>query len=62
MCRTGCRRIPQPDLRHDFALPVGKARYGVMLTDDGAVLDDGTTTRLADTRYFMTTTTAQAGK
>jgi len=48
---------------NDFAkLPVGKARYGVMLTDDGAVLDDGTTTRLADTRYFMTTTTAQAGE
>jgi methylglutamate dehydrogenase subunit C len=43
-------------------LPVGKARYGVMLTDDGAVLDDGTTTRLCETRYFMTTTTAQAGE
>ena len=43
-------------------LPVGKARYGVMLTDDGAVLDDGTTTRLSETRYFMTTTTAQAGE
>lgn len=43
-------------------LPVGKARYGVMLTDDGVVLDDGTTTRLSDTRYFMTTTTAQAGE
>ena len=42
-------------------LPIGKARYGVMLTDDGAVLDDGTTTRLSETRYFMTTTTAQAG-
>ena len=26
-------------------LPVGKARYGVMLNDDGIVLDDGTTTR-----------------
>jgi glycine cleavage system aminomethyltransferase T len=24
-------------------LPVGKARYGVMLNDDGVVLDDGTT-------------------
>jgi glycine cleavage system aminomethyltransferase T len=24
-------------------LPVGKARYGVMLNDDGIVLDDGTT-------------------
>jgi methylglutamate dehydrogenase subunit C len=43
-------------------LPVGKARYGVMLTDDGAVLDDGTTTRLSENRYFMTTTTAQAGE
>src|SRR5690606_2415176 len=43
-------------------LPVGKARYGVMLADDGVVLDDGTTTRLSDTRYFMTTTTAQAGE
>jgi len=43
-------------------LPVGKARYGVMLTDDGAVLDDGTTTRLSETCYFMTTTTANAGE
>ena len=43
-------------------LTVGKARYGVMLTDDGTVLDDGTTTRLSETRYFMTTTTAQAGE
>ncbi|HWA44128.1 MAG TPA: sarcosine oxidase subunit alpha family protein [Hypericibacter adhaerens] len=43
-------------------LPVGKARYGVMLNDDGLVLDDGTTTRLSDTRFFMTTTTAQAGE
>ena len=43
-------------------LPIGKARYGVMLSDDGVVLDDGTTTRLAETRYFMTTTTAQAGE
>ena len=42
-------------------LPVGKARYGVMLRDDGAVLDDGTTWRLADDDFFMTTTTAQAG-
>jgi heterotetrameric sarcosine oxidase alpha subunit len=43
-------------------LPVGKARYGIMLNDDGLVLDDGTTTRLSETRYFMTTTTAQAGE
>ncbi|MBG1232256.1 2Fe-2S iron-sulfur cluster-binding protein [Aestuariivirga litoralis] len=43
-------------------LPVGKARYGVMLNDDGLVLDDGTTSRISDTQYYMTTTTAQAGE
>ena len=42
-------------------LPVGRARYGVMLREDGFVLDDGTTSRLADDRFFMTTTTANAG-
>ncbi|TIN30353.1 MAG: sarcosine oxidase subunit alpha [Mesorhizobium sp.] len=41
-------------------LPVGRARYGVMLRDDGIVLDDGTTTRLAEGRFFMTTSTAKA--
>jgi sarcosine oxidase subunit alpha len=43
-------------------LPVGKARYGLMLREDGFVLDDGTTARLADDHYFMTTTTANAVK
>ena len=43
-------------------LPVGKARYGLMLREDGFVLDDGTTSRLADDHYFMTTTTANAAK
>ncbi|SMF82422.1 N-methylglutamate dehydrogenase subunit C [Tistlia consotensis] len=42
------------------SLPVGKARYGLMLREDGIVLDDGTTTRLSETRFFMTTTTAEA--
>jgi methylglutamate dehydrogenase subunit C len=41
-------------------LPVGKARYGVMLREDGFVLDDGTTSRFAPDRFFMTTTTANA--
>ncbi len=44
------------------ALAPGKARYGVMLNDDASVLDDGTTACLAPHRYFMTTTTAQAGE
>ena len=43
-------------------LPIGKARYGFMLREDGIVLDDGTTSRITETEFFMTTTTAQAGK
>ncbi|MCV3211489.1 sarcosine oxidase subunit alpha family protein [Mesorhizobium sp. YC-39] len=41
-------------------LPVGRARYGVMLRDDGIVFDDGTTTRVGDQHFFMTTSTARA--
>jgi methylglutamate dehydrogenase subunit C len=43
-------------------LPVGKVRYGVMLREDGFVMDDGTTARLADDHYVMSTTTANAVK
>ncbi len=42
-------------------LPVGRARYGLMLRDDGIVFDDGTTWRLSETDWLMTTTTANAG-
>ncbi len=42
-------------------LPVGKARYGIMLREDGFVFDDGTTSRISETQFFMTTTTANAG-
>ena len=42
-------------------LPVGRVRYGLMLREDGFVLDDGTTARLAETHFLMTTTTAAAG-
>ena len=42
-------------------LPVGKARYGAMLREDGIVMDDGTTWRLAENRFLVTTTTANAG-
>ncbi|PDH20508.1 MAG: sarcosine oxidase subunit alpha family protein, partial [Pelagibacterales bacterium MED-G42] len=41
-------------------LPIGKAKYGVMLREDGIVMDDGTTTRISENHYHMTTTTAQA--
>ncbi len=43
-------------------LSVGKARYGLMLREDGLVMDDGTTWRLSETHFLMTTTTANAGK
>jgi heterotetrameric sarcosine oxidase alpha subunit len=43
-------------------LSVGKARYGVMLREDGFVMDDGTTSRLAEDHYYMTTTTGNAAK
>jgi len=42
-------------------LPVGRVRYGLMLREDGLVLDDGTTARLGEQHYLMTTTTAAAG-
>ncbi len=41
-------------------LPVGKARYGVMLRDDGIVFDDGTATRLSSNHFFITTSTSKA--
>ena len=43
-------------------LPIGKARYGIMLRDDGIVMDDGTSWRLGENEYFMTTSTAAATK
>src|SRR4051812_1328079 len=43
-------------------LPVGKARYGLMLREDGIVFDDGTTSRLGEQHYVMTTTTAYAAE
>jgi sarcosine oxidase subunit alpha len=43
-------------------LKVGRVRYGLMLREDGHVMDDGTTARLGETHYVMTTTTAAAGE
>ncbi|HWK47558.1 MAG TPA: sarcosine oxidase subunit alpha family protein [Stellaceae bacterium] len=42
-------------------LPVGKARYHLMLREDGIVADDGTTSRIGETQFYVTTTTAKAG-
>ncbi len=43
---------------HHFSnLRVGRIRYGVLCTDSGMMLDDGTVTRMAEDHYFVTTTT-----
>ncbi|MBT5219056.1 MAG: FAD-dependent oxidoreductase, partial [Woeseia sp.] len=36
-------------------LPVGRSKFGFMLHDDGRLLDDGVTFRLADDHYLMST-------
>lgn len=41
-------------------LAVGKGRYGLMCGPDGMVIDDGVSLRLAEDRYFMSTTTGNA--
>ncbi len=41
-------------------LAVGRCRYGLMLGEDGMVMDDGVTTRLDEYHYHMTTTTGGA--
>ena len=41
-------------------LAIGKCRYGIMLGDDGMVIDDGVTSRLDENHYVMTTTTGNA--
>ena len=39
-------------------VPVGKTLYGIMLREDGYLFDDGTSWRLSETQFLMTTTTA----
>ncbi|MDA8265461.1 MAG: 2Fe-2S iron-sulfur cluster-binding protein [Actinomycetota bacterium] len=41
-------------------LDVGSVRYGVMCGEDGVVIDDGVTGRLAADHYFMSTTSSGA--
>jgi sarcosine oxidase subunit alpha len=44
------------------SLAPGRARYGVLLRDDGFIYDDGVVARLADDRYHVTTTTGGAAR
>ena len=41
-------------------LAIGRCRYGLMLREDGTILDDGVTARVAEDRYLMHTTTGNA--
>ena len=43
-------------------LEVGRCRYGLMLGEDGMVMDDGVTARLGRNHYLMTTTTGNAAR
>ncbi|MCB1417312.1 MAG: sarcosine oxidase subunit alpha, partial [Nitratireductor sp.] len=42
-------------------LKVGKVRYGLMLREDGHVMDDGTVARMGENHFVVTTTTVNAG-
>ena len=44
------------------SLKLGKIRYGLMMRDDGHVMDDGTCARIGQDHYIVTTTTAAAGQ
>jgi sarcosine oxidase subunit alpha len=48
---------------NNFAnLAIGKLRYGLMLREDGIVMDDGTVARLSQNHFLISTTTVNAGK
>jgi sarcosine oxidase subunit alpha len=55
------RFLDRPYINRWANLPVGRCRYGVMCRDDGMVFDDGVGTRLAADRFFITTTSGNAG-
>ena len=43
------------------SLAVGRCRYGLMLDEQGALLDDGVLSRLGPTRFLVSTSSGQAG-
>jgi sarcosine oxidase subunit alpha len=46
---------------HDVGrMKVGRCAYGIMLGEDGMVMDDGVMARLDDNRFYLTTTTGGA--
>ena len=48
---------------HDVArVKVGRCAYGIMLGEDGMVMDDGVMARLGENRFYLTTTTGGAAR
>jgi len=46
---------------HDVSrMPVGRSAYGILLGEDGMVMDDGVMTRLGEQHFYLTTTTGGA--
>jgi sarcosine oxidase subunit alpha len=43
-------------------LAPGRCRYGLLLREDGFIMDDGVSARLADDRFHLTTTTGGAAR
>jgi len=43
-------------------LKIGRCRYGMMLGEDGMVMDDGVTSHLGENHYLMTTTSGGAAR
>ena len=42
------------------SLEINQGRYGLMLSDDGLIIDDGVSFKLSDNHYLMTTSTGNA--
>ena len=38
-------------------LKIGRVRYGLLCSDNGTIMDDGTVTRISENNYFVTTST-----
>ena len=45
-----------------MSLEVGRVRYGLMLNENGIIIDDGTIARLGPRRFVITTTSGGAGR
>ncbi len=43
------------------SMPIGTMRYGLMCDESGTIVDDGVVARLAEDRYYVTTTTTGSG-